>query len=68
MQEKRKGDKEVSDAWFDAQVRKHNAVKWALGKPGSPPDKAIWYETINFGYILSAVDPKTGKRKILVKH
>jgi len=58
----------VSPSEFNRLLRETNAVKIeGLWDKNKPEDKAIWFETGNFGWILSAVDPETGRRKILAQ-
>jgi len=63
------------DTLFADLVRKHNAVhvQYAGGigtgnlpKAESYPDRAVWFETANYGWILGPQDAD-GHRHILVK-
>ena len=68
---------EKVDSFWNNLVAVHNAtrVKYGLlsrghGKlplPEEVPNKAIWFEDLDFGWILSARD-EAGHRKILVKY
>ena len=55
----------TSQAEWQSTIHEFDAVKVKYIEHG-PDNKAIWFETINFGWILSAKD-KEGKRSILAK-
>jgi len=66
----------LTNAFFYSQVVEHNAVKVKFGllrqgegrlpSPHEVLDRAIWFETQNFGFILS---PKVnGKRTFLLRY
>ena len=55
----------VHETWMN-MVRQHNAVLLRDGEnPEDYPEKAVAYETLNFGWILSAPH---GQRKVLVQY
>jgi len=63
----------ASEADWQSVLREHAAVKVYLDRAEKadamlqgPDDKAIWFETTNFGWLLSAKDTN-GKRRILAK-
>ena len=68
---------DMYDSFWRSQVVKYKAVRVKFGmlrqghgrdpKPNDVPDKVIWFETLNFGWILSA-KKENGKRSILLKY
>jgi hypothetical protein len=67
----------ISSPTFTNEVKRHNAVEVAAGlrrhykslpAPLDVRSSAIWFETQNFGWIMSAVDPATQTRKVLLKY
>lgn len=60
--------KASTDAWWLTQIAAHDAIVIdSLTLAGRYPDRAIAFETRNFGWILSARD-KRGVRHILLKY
>ena len=55
------------EAVWQAEIKKHNALEVKAKDMGNwPRDRAVAFETSNFGWILSAKDAE-GKRKILLQ-
>ena len=60
-------DRIQSEAVWREMVRRYDPVKVrAPDDPNGPANRAIWFETINFGWILS--EKVDGKRRILVQY
>lgn len=67
----------MSNTFFEQQVRAHKAEQVHIGphrqgtkhlpKPTDLPNTPIWFETSNFGWILSA-KKADGTRSVLLKY
>ncbi len=73
IQERMTVEHDSINAFWQERIRHFNAVPRKF--PGSTEkereeqkDKAIYFETQNFGWILSPIDPTTGYRKILLQY
>ena len=57
------------DLFWQERIRHFNAVPRKYGKEmEEQKDKAIYFETQNFGWILSPIDPTTGNRTVLLQY
>ena len=55
------------EAVWRAEIKKHNALEVKAKDMGNwPGDRAVAFETSNFGWIFSAKDA-VGKRKLLLQ-
>jgi hypothetical protein len=58
----------VSFFWNE-RIRHFNAIPRKYGSENTEQrDKSIYFETTNFGWILSPIDPATGTRKVLLQY
>lgn len=55
----------MKDAYWLRKITEYKAVKYKAHDEQA--DKVIWFETENFGWILSAADEK-GNRRLLVEY